>query len=155
MLIVLEGCDGTGKTTLAKLLQTCYNMEYIHCTAETPNNYEFFADIIKRSANTDIVCDRFFWGQFVYQKEEERHLTKDELFSLYALMNTASKRNRIILVEASPFAVQSRLNSRNETTKLSVYDILRAFKIIASESCADVPVYRYNTSTGEIERMGV
>lgn len=155
MLIVLEGCDGTGKTTLAKLLQTCYNMEYIHCTAETPNNYEFFADIIKRSANTDIVCDRFFWGQFVYQKEEERHLTKDELFSLYTLMNVVSKRNRIILVEADPFTVRYRLDCRQENTDKSILDIMQGFRSIANESCADVPVYRYNTSTGEIERMGV
>lgn len=155
MLIVLEGCDGTGKTTLAKLLQTCYNMEYIHCTAETPNNYKFFADIIKRSANTDIVCDRFFWGQFVYQKEEERHLTKDELFSLYILMNTISKRNRIILVEADPFTVRYRLQLRRENTDKSILDIMQDFRSIANESYTDVPVYRYNTSTGEIERMGV
>lgn len=155
MLIVLEGCDGTGKTTLAKLLQTCYNMEYIHCTAETPNDYEFFADIIKRSAKEDIVCDRFFWGQFVYQEYHERPLKKDELFSLYILMNTISKRNRIILVEADPFTVRYRLDCRQENTDKSILDIMQGFRSIANESCADVPVYRYNTSTGEIERMGV
>lgn len=155
MLIVLEGCDGTGKTTLAKLMQMCYNMKYIHCTAETPNDYEFFADIIKRSAKEDIVCDRFFWGQFVYQEEEERHLTKNELFSLYSLMHVVSKRNRVILVEADPFTVRYRLDYRQENTDKPILDIMQGFRSIANESCADVPVYLYNTSTGEIERMGV
>ena len=47
MLIVLEGCDGTGKSSIAKLIQAVIpDAEVIHCTAETPNDFKFFSKLI-------------------------------------------------------------------------------------------------------------
>lgn len=74
MLIVLEGCDGVGKSTLANNLATVMNAEVIHCSQYTPNNYEFFHNIIEASKTKNIIADRFCYGQFVYQEEFERPL---------------------------------------------------------------------------------
>lgn len=76
MIIVLEGCDATGKTELANLLAKSMNGTVVHCTAETPNTVEFFQDILYASRNTNIIADRFCYGQFVYQDEDSRPITK-------------------------------------------------------------------------------
>ena len=40
MLFVLEGCDGSGKTTVAKHLKNILPAaEIVHCTTDTPNDY--------------------------------------------------------------------------------------------------------------------
>ena len=55
MLIILEGCDATGKTTLANLLAPVLNATIIHCTAETPNDMQFFTNIAYAAANENIL----------------------------------------------------------------------------------------------------
>lgn len=154
MLIALEGCDGTGKSTLVKLLKACYNVsEVIHCTAETPNDYEYFKDIIDRARYRHIICDRFFWGQFVYQIPEQRKLTEQQLIQLYNEMWYINQNNKVILVEAPVSDVLSRLHFRNETTELPVSFIMQQFRIIARKASYRIPVFVYNSSNGKIERM--
>lgn len=154
MLIVLEGCDGTGKTTLMNILKSCYPIdETIHCTAETPNTYEYFYDIVRRSKHKNIICDRFFWGQFVYQKLSERKLTTVQLHALYSEMRICNPDNRIILVEAGLDDILNRLNKRAEVTELPVQTIVQKFRELACRACYRVPVLLYNSSNGIIERM--
>ena len=86
MLIVLEGCDGSGKSTLAELLKYLAHdpeeVEVIHATRETPNTREWFEKIMDDAKHRNIVMDRAFWGQFVYQKPEERHMGFSDLSAL-------------------------------------------------------------------------
>ena len=78
MLIILEGCDGVGKTTLAELLKSTINgSTIIHCNRETPNDMKFFKDIICAADGGTIIADRFCYGQFVYQNDDERPLNYD------------------------------------------------------------------------------
>lgn len=89
MLIVLEGCDATGKSTLAKMLAPLLNAQIVHCTTETPNTFEFFRDIVYASERNNIIADRFCYGQFVYQDSDERPINSgefdDEWDALYNL----------------------------------------------------------------------
>ena len=78
MLVVLEGCDGTGKTTLANMLSKVMNAEIVHCSQYTPNDYSFFHGIIEASKERNIIADRFCYGQFVYQEECDRPLAVKE-----------------------------------------------------------------------------
>lgn len=71
--IILEGCDGTGKTTLAMKIQAenpDMNFEIVHCTRHTPNNYEYFLEMLNSDKN--IIMDRSFIGQFVYNTLTDR-----------------------------------------------------------------------------------
>ena len=122
MLIVLEGCDGSGKTTIAHNLKAVMpNAEIIHCTTDTPNDFEFFKTLILASQNRDIIADRFCYGQFVYQKPEERHLTPEQLYALEVGMISAGAK--VIHVTAPVKTIKARLGWRKEEPMHTVEEI--------------------------------
>lgn len=141
MLIVLEGCDGTGKTTLAKQLATLLNAEIIHCSTKTTNDFEFFANIIEASRQRNIIADRFCYGQFVYQEEKDRPLeslnraSKNRmLYVLETMMLRAG--TKVILVKATPEVIRKRLEARGETliNGLTVEEVSQKFETVKNES---------------------
>ena len=122
MLIVLEGCDGSGKTTIANNLKAIMpNAEIIHCTTETPNDFEFFKALITASAHRDIIADRFCYGQFVYQSPEERKLTPEALYALEVGMIGVGAK--VIHVTAPVSTIKERLSWRQENTMHPVEEI--------------------------------
>lgn len=48
MKIILEGADGTGKTTLAKILAERYGLDICHCTQDDPNDFIFYQQSIRK-----------------------------------------------------------------------------------------------------------
>ena len=69
MKIILEGCDGTGKSTLAKLIADKYGLDICHCTQSDPADYEFY----KQTARKDnVVWDRHTIGELVYPEVFDR-----------------------------------------------------------------------------------
>ena len=138
MLIVLEGCDGSGKTTFANKLAQIINAEVIHCTAETPNNVEFFRGIIGMSVLKNIIADRFCYGQFVYQKIEERKLSQEQLKQLEFDMMMAGAK--VIFVDADTDIIKDRLAARDEETAIPVSQIQYAYDQIFSNSILPVTV---------------
>lgn len=122
MLYILEGCDGSGKTTLAHQLSLLLDAEIIHSNSATPNDYEYFKTIADSAEGRNVIADRFCYGQFVYQEEEERPLGcygKAALdTSLSCLYRLESKHlmgcAKVILVTAPNEIIRERLASRNE-----------------------------------------
>lgn len=141
MLVVLEGCDGAGKSTLAEFLAKLLNADIVHCTAETPNDYGFFYNIIEVAKTRNIIADRFCYGQFVYQEKDERKLSKSALRMLETRMLEAN--SKVILVTAPEDIIIARLASRGEITHMPVKDILSRFEKVMSKSI--LPVMRYDT----------
>lgn len=122
MLIVLEGCDGSGKTTVANHLKNILpDAEIVHCTTETPNNWDFFTNLIELSKTRHIIADRFCYGQFVYQTEDERNLDMNDLLNLEILMMEAGAK--VIHVAASVEELEDRLTLRGERVTPSVATI--------------------------------
>lgn len=119
MLYVLEGCDGAGKTVVANNLKNILpNAEIVHCTRETPNDFDFFMSLIWASETRDIIADRFCYGQFVYQEPKDRHLTEEQLTALETRM--IANGARVIHVTASVDEIENRLAFRGEQTDPSV-----------------------------------
>lgn len=146
MLIVLEGVDGVGKTTLATLLSKTMNAGIIHATRETPNDWAWFSEIMDLAKDRNIIADRFFWGQFVYQNPEERNLNWEQLHELEHRLN--QEGGHMIYVTADPVDIATRLGSRAEILSLPL-DTLKARYQLCVDT-ADCPVTIYNTSTGEV-----
>ena len=153
MLYILEGCDGSGKSTLAKGLSDLLGAQVIHCSRSTPNTLEFFQSILEKSKENDVIADRFCYGQFVYQDENERPLktygtrplktygtiyysSKTALENLHLLESQMLGYAKVVYVSASAKVIQDRLNSRNEALPdgLDVEKILQRYKNIREES---------------------
>lgn len=69
MKILLEGPDGSGKTTLAGILKQCYNSEYFHNTVENDDSMfrlrnSNLTNCLK--VNNNIIVDRWNISEFIY-----------------------------------------------------------------------------------------
>lgn len=148
MLIVLEGCDGSGKSSLANLLANlCYDpgmVEVIHATRETPNDMEWFMGIMDRAKDHTIIMDRAFWGQFVYQKPSERKLGFEDLRKLECRL---AEEGKLIYVYSPERVITRRLCNRNEIPSLPVKSLLRKYKTMCKY--ARCPVIWYNSHNGK------
>lgn len=63
MRIVLEGCDGTGKTTLAKILADKYGLDICHCTQYDAADYDFYRQTLRKD---NVIWDRHTLGELIY-----------------------------------------------------------------------------------------
>lgn len=156
MLIALEGCDATGKTTLAKLLAKLYNAEIVHCTTETPNTFAFFDSLIYAANNKNIICDRFCYGQFVYQDEGDRPLAGyklhpineheryvDDSWEALRMLEIDMLTNdvKVIYTWANPNTIADRMISRGENPK-DVGRILRGYEDLWSRTLIQPVVFK-------------
>lgn len=120
MLIILEGCDATGKTTLANMLAPLLNAQIVHSTTETPNTYRYFEELIRASEYTNIIADRFCYSQFVYQNSDERPINAmgeyaDEWDALCDLECIMLRNNtKVIYCYADADVVADRMIARGE-----------------------------------------
>lgn len=145
MLIVLEGCDGTGKTSIAKLIQAVMlDAEIIHCTAETPNDFKFFSKLIDIGQYRNIILDRGMYGQFVYQSPEDRKLSHKQLRALE--LNMIRTGAKVFHVTAMKQTVEDRLNSRSEVPMHTVSVLLSRFDDLFEKSL--MPVITVDTTNG-------
>jgi len=68
MLIIIEGPDNTGKTTLARHLQEVFTLDYIHCSKpKTDNPFQEYLSMFS-DLNVPTVIDRAHLGEYVYSK---------------------------------------------------------------------------------------
>lgn len=152
MLIVLEGCDGAGKTTVANNLAKVMNADIIHCTTLTPNDMRFFHELIMASREKNVIADRFCYGQFVYQEEKERPLGSiKNLHKLEVEMMAFSAK--VIYVTADKKDIEERLSDRGETliNGLTISEVKNRFESVLFEKSLIAPnVLVWDTSKGGI-----
>lgn len=146
MLIILEGCDGAGKSTVAKKLADILNAEIIHCSMFSNNDKEFFEKIIDASCNRNIIADRFMYGQFVYQAKEERKLQFTDLYDLETKLLQSGAT--VVNVVAGKYEIKDRLSLRGETliNNMTVEEVCSKFKVLFKNSI--LPVKVWNTTEG-------
>lgn len=69
MKIILEGVDGSGKTTLAKILAERYGLDVCHCTQDDAADYNFYRQTLRKA---NVVWDRHTIGELIYPKIFDR-----------------------------------------------------------------------------------
>lgn len=66
MLIVVEGPDATGKTTLAKKIAKVLHAKYMHHKRPPKDAYTYFRRALKEARTKNVVCDRWIFGSPIY-----------------------------------------------------------------------------------------
>lgn len=133
-LIIIEGCDCTGKTTMARNLCALYGYNYAHCTKETKNDFDFFRSLLEAE---HVIFDRFCYGQFVYQPPSEWNLKN--IAGLHQIESEILVRGaKVIYLEASVSAIMYRLSKRGNDAFVpdepAVTRVLNAYEDIWSKS---------------------
>lgn len=124
MNIVIEGCDGTGKTTLAQFLAERFGLRYWHESA--PRTFEEYKAMLECGGT---VFDRFCFGQFVYNDEKDRKITKVELQKLVTEVFPRTG-TLLIYVDLSTDEIVQRLIKRGEGSPAVRQDMERWIKNI-------------------------
>lgn len=109
MRIILEGCDGTGKTTLAKILAERYKLDICHCTQRDAADYDFYSQTLRKE---DVIWDRHTLGELIYPNifDREPQLTYIEAGDIVA----AAKKDgvKIFVLTSDLTTLKQRLLGR-------------------------------------------
>lgn len=93
-MLVIEGCDRTGKSTLSHKLEEKYGAEFIHYSKPDKHPLEYFGGAFEKE---NVVLDRFILGERVYSKVKgEPSGWTDEEYASY--LKKMEDRGAILLV---------------------------------------------------------
>lgn len=145
MKIILEGCDGTGKTTLAKILADRYGLDICHCTQDDPGDYEFYRQTLRKE---NVIWDRHTLGELIYPKvfgRDQKISSEDARL----LMHYAKEEGVTVLVLTTDIkSIHNRIDARGDED-IRVHDSLaeinRKFKFYAKEF--RIPIIDTSTMT--------
>jgi len=154
--VVLEGCDGTGKTTLAAHFTQSHGFASVH-SVRTPDHLDLagrYRDLLQQPGR--LVLDRCFISELVYGplRRGRSRLTWTQALDLAE--SVASRDGVFLHLTAPPSVIHARLIQRDGTaedlTELTaiVSSYHRAFGTISSYA----PVLTFDTSIEELPSIG-
>lgn len=121
MKIILEGCDGTGKTTLAKILADKYGLDICHCTQHDASDYDFYRQTLRKE---NVVWDRHTIGELIYPKvfgRKQNIGTEDARLILHYAKQEGVK---VLVLTADMPTLLERLNGRQTPEHPSIMENL-------------------------------
>lgn len=114
MKVILEGVDGAGKTTLAKILAEKYGLDICHCTQYDAADYNFYRQTLRKE---NVVWDRHTIGELIYPEIFDR---KPQLGTedVRIILHYAKKENvKVFVLTCDMTALYERLNERGNEDK--------------------------------------
>lgn len=123
MKIILEGCDGVGKTTLAKILADKYGMDICHCTQNDPNDFKFYLETVRKD---NVIWDRHTIGELIYPAIFNRKQNISYEDAKLIIYRAKSNGVKIFVLSTSHKTIEKRLKAR----KTEHEKIMNAFKWI-------------------------
>ncbi len=118
MITIIEGVDGTGKTTFAKCLAEQNHSDYLH--ADKPTQKTWYEEYLTPIKNTNMVLDRWHLGELVWPIIYDRKSLFDE--ETFDLCNwTLSKLGtRLIILTRSDDDIADELLKRGEDKEIEL-----------------------------------
>ena len=122
MLIILEGCDGTGKTTLANQLAETLQSQgrtVVRLARGVPQKhpleeYEYDLDFYTPGVGVDVVCDRWHWGDAIYGPLYRGKSTLGQPGMDHVGLYLRARGALLAMLDCSVGEVRRRLNERGE-----------------------------------------
>lgn len=109
MKVILEGVDGAGKTTLAKILAEKYGLDICHCTQNDAADYDFYRQTVRKE---NVVWDRHTIGELIYPTifdRKQQISTEDVRLVIHYAKEAGAK---IFVLTADMDVIYRRLNER-------------------------------------------
>lgn len=144
MIIILEGGDGSGKTTLAKQLVDA-GADYIKLNRNIENMYKEYSNMLIEYTNDFVVLDRSFITDLVYRLNDDK---QPDNMNLQQMLYVIQSRNVIIIhcETDTSFEDSMKRGEDNITNKQDADAIKILYRVIIKmfEKYTNVPVFKYN-----------
>lgn len=145
MKIILEGVDGAGKTTLAKILAERYGLDICHCTQNDPADYDFYRQTLRKE---NVIWDRHTLGELIYPGVFGRR-AKISVEDARLLMHYAREADvRTFVLTADLPTIRKRVMARGNEDSAIVENLRQIdtwFKFYANQF--QVPIINTSTMT--------
>lgn len=109
MRLIIEGCDGTGKSTLIEFLSDCYHCDIMRMTK---NGSKEFNDYIDKHKLDNVIFDRCFISEHVYCSlfGKKPSFSEEELG--YLINNAKERGFKFIILRSDAETIRKRLIKR-------------------------------------------
>lgn len=146
MLIIVEGCDGVGKTTFAEKIQEATGGELRHYGPPTrPALREYTEDLddYGPGEHHHVICDRYHWGELIYGP---LYRGKSELFphALKTVQDHLISRGAVVAFlwnDLDTLAKRHKLTGEDYLKPEDVMNVHDHYELIARNS--PLPVMRF------------
>ena len=129
MIYIVEGCTCSGKSTFAKNLAEVLDYHLVHYSIPD-KNFTYFTDYRNRIISSkNVVLDRFFYSELVYQKAFDREvkISESEVEELEFMLSL--KGCKIIFMNPSFDLIKERYEKRGDD---HVTDFSLLYKVYSS-----------------------
>lgn len=144
--IILEGCDKTGKSTIAKKIHDLLGFKVVSCRQPTGDPYDEYVKKMK-AVKESTVFDRWCYGELVYGPlyRGKSQLSPNQLRNLEWL---ATARNAVLVhcVDTAKNIRQRFIDDKEDFAKLAdVSTIIKSYKLVEKRSL--LPTYLYKPAS--------
>lgn len=148
MLIILEGSDKCGKTTLARFLAVKFQADYVKFSAPVKPAYDEYRDFLFTiDPRKNYVLDRFLYGELVYGPiyRGKSGVTPEQMRFLETIM--ARVRTAVIYCETDLQQIRDNFVKDDEqfTRQEDIEEILKRYKYLWSQT--HIKPYYFNYLT--------
>ena len=134
MKIILEGVDGAGKTTLAKILAEKYGLDVVHCTQHDAADYAFYRQTLRKE---NVIWDRHTLGELIYPRVFNRRPQLGTEDARLVMHYAKEEGVKVLVLTADMNVLLERLNARCPAEDPMIMDNLdyidNKFKFYAKE----------------------
>lgn len=150
MILILEGENKTGKSTIARYICDHYDFDYIKCSQPKGDPYVEYMEILKKieRSGRNTVLDRFLYGEFVYGPIYRGKSGLSETQKRNIELKALSLNAHVIYCSDDPKNIAKRFKEEKEefASEKLIKRTLELFSQVISEAIIPVSFHRMKSS---------